>query len=137
MNNGMRYGLVWAVQPRHYNDSMDEPLTRPLSRYVQELIRIRSKHKDVLFFGRFRDTLGAEVKGGADVRYSVFEGMDQPGKACVVVNFGNEEETAEVTWPGGEGSQVEILMPFHTDTIQKLPATVRLAPRTCAVIAQM
>ena len=41
MNNGMRYGLVWAVQPRHYNDSMDERLTRPLSRYVQELIRIR------------------------------------------------------------------------------------------------
>jgi hypothetical protein len=33
MNNGMRYVLVWAVQPRHYNDSMDEPLTRPLSPY--------------------------------------------------------------------------------------------------------
>src|SRR5271157_2402045 len=136
MNNGMRYGLVWAVQPRHYNDSMDEPLTRPLSRYVQELIRIRSKHKDVLFFGRFRDTQGADVKGGANVRYSVFEGMDQPGKACVVVNFGNEMETAEVTWPGGEGSQVEVLIPFQPDTIQTLPATIRLAPRTCAVIAQ-
>ena len=98
MNNGMRYGLVWAVQPRHYNDSMDEPLTRPLSRYVQELIRIRAKHKDLLFLGRFCDTRGAEVKGGQHVRYSVFEGMDAPGKACVVVNFGNDEETAEVTW---------------------------------------
>jgi hypothetical protein len=136
MNNGMRYGLVWAVQPRHYNDSMDERLTRPLSRYVQELIRIRSKHQDVLFFGRFRDTLGAEVKGGADVRYSVFEGMDKPGKACVVVNFGDEEETAEVTWPGGEGSAVEVLAPFKADVVQYLPVTVRLAPRTCAVIAQ-
>ena len=111
-------------------------LTRPLSRYVQELIRIRSKHKDVLFLGRFRDTLGAEVKGGANVRYSVFEGMDKPGKACVVVNFGDEEETAEVTWPGGEGSQVEVLAPFQPDAVQTLPATVRLAPRTCAVIAQ-
>jgi hypothetical protein len=136
MNNGMRYGLVWAVQPRHYNDSMEEALTRPLSRYVQELIRIRSKYKDVLFFGRFRDTLGAEVKGGPDVRHSVFEGMDKPGKACVVVNFGNELETAEVTWPGGEGSPVEVLMPFQPDTVQTLPATIRLAPRTCAVIAQ-
>ena len=135
MNNGMRYGLVWALQPRHYNDSMDERLTRPLSRYVQELIRIRSKHKDVLFFGRFCDTLGAEVKGGADVRYSVFEGMDKPGKACVVVNFGNEEETAEVMWPGGEGSEVEVLAPFQADRVLKLPATIRLAPRTCAVVA--
>ena len=60
--------------------------------------------------------------------------MDKPGKACVVVNFGNEEETAEVTWPGGEGTQVEVLMPFQPDTIQTLPARIRLAPRTCAVI---
>jgi hypothetical protein len=135
MNNGMRYGLVWAVQPRHYNDSMDEPLTRPLSLYVKELIRIRSKHKDVLFFGRFRDTMGAEVKAGSNVRYSVFEGMDGPGKACVVVNFGNEDETAEVTWPGGEGSQVDVLVPFRSDAVQTLPAKIRLAPRTCAVIA--
>jgi len=136
MNNGMRYGLVWAVQPRHYNDSMDEPLTRPLSRYVQELIRIRSKHPDVLFLGRFRDTLGAEVNAGPDVRYSVFEGMNQRGKACVVVNFGNKEESAEVTWPEAQGSQVEVLMPFQPDAVQTLPATVRLAPRTCAVVAQ-
>jgi hypothetical protein len=136
MNNGMRYGLVWAVQPRHYNDSMDERLTQPLSRYVQELIRIRAKHKEVLFFGRFRDTLGAEVKGGENVRYSVFEGMDKPGKACVVVNFGNVDEIAEVAWPGGEGTQVEVLAPFQPDTVQTLPAKVRLAPRTCAVIAQ-
>ena len=136
MNNGMRYGLVWAVQPRHYNDSMDERLTQPLSRYVQELIRIRAKHKDLLFLGRFRDTLGAEVKAGPNVRYSVFEGMDGPGKACVVVNFGNEEASAEVTWPGGEGSEVEVLAPFQPDAVQRLPAKIRMAPRTCAVIVR-
>ncbi len=136
VNNGMRYGLVWAIQPRHYNDSMDELLTRPLSRYVQELIRIRAKHKGVLFLGRFRDTRGAEVKGGEHVRYSVFEGMDQPAKACVVVNFGNEEETAEVAWKAGEGRQVEILMPFHADATASLPVKVKLAPRTCAVIVE-
>jgi len=135
MNNGMRYGLVWAVQPRHYNDSMDERLTRPLSLYVQELIRIRSKHKEVLFLGRFRDTLGAEVKAGSNVRYSVFEPMDMAGKACVVVNFGNEEETAEVNWSGGEGMEVEVLVPFQPDGVQSLPAKILLPPRTCAVIA--
>ena len=135
MNNGMRYGLVWAMQPRHYNDSMDEPLTRPLSRYVQELIRIRTKHKELLFHGRFRDTVGAEVKAGKDVRYSVFEGMDRPGKACVVVNYGNEEATTEVSWPGGEGLTVEILKPFQPDAVDRLPVKVRMAPRTCAIVA--
>jgi len=134
MNNGMRYGLVWAMQPRHYNDSMDEPLTRPLSRYVQELIRIRNKHKALLFHGKFRDTLGADVKAGPEVRYSVFEGMDTPGKACVVVNFGNGENEAEVSWPGGTGRAVEILKPFSPDTAGVLPVKVRLAPRSCAVV---
>ena len=136
VNNGMRYGLVWAIQPRHYNDSMDEPLTRRLSEYVRELIRIRAKHRDLLFHGRFRDTLGAEVRAGEDVRYSVFEGVEKPGKACVVVNYGNEQAGAEVTWPGGEGETVEVLKPFHPEAEDKLPVKVQLAPRTCAVIVK-
>ena len=41
LNNGMRYGLVWAMAARHYNDSVEERLTRPLTRYLRELIRIR------------------------------------------------------------------------------------------------
>jgi hypothetical protein len=137
MNNGMRYGLVWAMQPRHYNDSMDEPLTRRLSEYVRELIRIRAKHRDLLFLGRFRDALGAEVRAGKNVRHSVFEGMEKPGKACVVVNYGNEEASAEVTWPGGEGEAVEVLKPFHPDTENKLPVNVQLAARTCAVVVRL
>ena len=133
MNNGMRYGLVWAVAPLHYNDGMDTPLMQPLSRYVQELIRIRSQHKDVLFHGRFRDTEGAEVKGGPLVRYSVFEG-GKAGKAVVVVNYGNTEETATVSWNGGTGGKVEIAVPFQKEKQASLPARVRIPPRTCAVV---
>jgi hypothetical protein len=61
--------------------------------------------------------------------------MEKPGKARVVVNYGNEEAGAEVTWPGGEGQTVEILKPFQPDAMDKLPVTIRLAPRTCAVVA--
>jgi hypothetical protein len=61
--------------------------------------------------------------------------MDMAGKACVVVNFGNEEETAEVNWSGGEGMEVEVLVPFQPDGVQSLPAKILLPPRTCAVIA--
>ncbi len=129
MNNGMRYGLVWAVAPLHYNDGMDTPLMRPLSRYVQELIRIRARHKEVLFHGRFRDTEGARVTAGPQVRYSVFEG---PGKAVVVVNYGDTAEAATVTWPGQD--KVEIEVPFEKSAMATLPARVRIPPRTCAVI---
>jgi hypothetical protein len=136
MNNGMRYGLVWAMAPRHYNDSLDEPVTRPLAEYVKELIRMRARYKQVLFHGRFRDTIGATVKAGSHVRYSVFEGLAQPGKACVVVNYGNEEATAEVHWPGQDGLAVEVLQPFRKDAAARLPVTLRLPPRSCAVVAQ-
>jgi hypothetical protein len=134
MNNGMRYGMVWALAPRHYNDSLDEPLTQPLSRYVAELIRIRAKHKDVLFHGRFRDTEGAEVKGGPPLRHSVFESWDGKRKACVVVNFGNTPEEATVNWSGGMAGRVTICRPFEPDTAGTMPARVRLAPRSCAVV---
>jgi hypothetical protein len=69
------------------------------------------------------------------VRHSVFEGMGAPGKACVVVNYDNDETTAEVRWPGAEGREVELLQPFRKDTRARLPVTLRLPPRSCAVVA--
>ena len=117
MNNGMRYGMVWDLAPRHYNDSIDEPLTRPLARYVGELIRIRKKYRDLLFQGRFNDTFGATVTGEASIRYSVFNAMDPADKrrACVVVNFGDRNETAEVKFDGAGGAEADISAPFEAD----------------------
>ena len=60
--------------------------------------------------------------------------MAGPGKACVVVNFGNENADAEVGWPGGKGKAVEILKPFAPDTTGMLPVKIQLPPRTCAVV---
>ena len=134
MNNGMRYGMVWALAPRHYNDSLDEPLQRPLSRYVSELIRIRKQYRDVLFDGRFMDTIGAAVSGGPDVRYSVFQNISGTESAVVVVNFGDQQEPAEVNLTGVEGREVEISAPFETDRRGKLPLTLAVPPQRCVVV---
>ncbi|HEX7362391.1 MAG TPA: DUF6259 domain-containing protein [Bryobacteraceae bacterium] len=137
MNNGMRYGFVWALAPRHYNYSVDEPLTRPLARYVRELIRIRKKYADLLFYGRFNDTMGASVKGSADIRYSVFEPM-QPGnegRACVVVNFGHAPQPVEINFEGS-GGEVILAMPFHPDRKVTLPARVSVPPHQLAVVVK-
>ena len=137
MNNGMRYGLVWALAPNHYNDSVDEPLTQPLARYVNELIRIRKKHADLLFYGRFNDTIGATVKGGADIRYSVFKSFqpEAKGRACVVVNFGDDPETVEVNLEGIDG-EVTIAAPFQQDRRATLPARISIPPHQLAVIVR-
>jgi hypothetical protein len=135
MNNGMRYGLVWDLAPRHYNDSVDEPLTRPLARYVAELIRIRKQYANLLFFGRFNDTLGASVQGGPDIRYSVFHSADpdSTAAACVVVNFGDTPEQADVQVDGTTG-EATIAEPFHADRTAHFPVALTVAPHALAVI---
>ena len=137
MNNGMRYGLVWALAPRHYNDSADEILTRPLARYVSELIRIRKQYEDLLFYGRFNDTLGANVQGDADIRYSVFRSTEaeDPSMACVVVNFGDAPESAEVDFPGVSGDIV-IATPFNSERGAHLPVRLSILPHQLAVIVK-
>jgi len=63
-------------------------------------------------------------------------GSTVQSKAGAIVNFGNEEGDAQVMWPGGEGQSVVILKPFRPDAVDKLPVTIRLAPRTCAVVVK-
>jgi hypothetical protein len=137
MNNGMRYGLVWDMAPRHYNASVDEPLTRPLARYVSELIRIRKEYASLLFLGRFNDTLGATVTADADIRYSVFEPLqpDTPGRACVVVNFGDSPERAEVGMDGLSG-EVTVAAPFQKDRAATLPVSLTVPAHRLEVIVK-
>jgi hypothetical protein len=137
MNNGMRYGLVWDLAPRHYNDSVDEPLTRPLARYVRELIRIRKKYADLLFYGRFQDTMGATVQGDAEIRYSVFRPMqpNDEGRTCVVVNYGDTPQSAEIDIHDRSG-EVTVATPFHPDRKAVLPVRISIPPHQLAVIVK-
>ena len=137
MNNGMRYGLVWALAPNHYNDSVDEPLTQPLARYVNELIRIRKKYADLLFYGRFMDTMGAKVRGGDNIRHSVFAPLepDALDQACVVVNFGDASESVEVDLEGVSG-EVAVAAPFQPDRRAILPVRISVPPQQLAVFVK-
>lgn len=137
MNNGMRYGFVWDLAPRHYNASVDEPLTRPLARYVSELIRIRKEFSDLLFLGRFNDTMGATVTGDPDIRYSVFEPLHpgEQGRACVVVNFGDKPESAAIHLDGLSG-EVTVAAPFQADHRATLPVRLTVPANTVEVIVK-
>lgn len=137
MNNGMRYGLVWDLAPRHYNDSVDEKLTRPLAEYVSELIAIRKRYEGLLFLGRFNDTLGATVTGGQWIRYSTFTTFTpKDGKrACVVVNFGDTPEQAEVNLEGETG-EVTIARPGEAEQTAELPLKVEVPPHRLVVVVK-
>lgn len=135
INNGMRYGFVWDLAPRHYNESVDEPLTRPLAQYVSELIRIRKEYADLLFLGRFNDTMGATVHGGANVRYSVFKPLQagKKGEACVVVNFDTTPQSVDVRLDGFSGQAV-VARPFQPDQTVTLPVRLTIPPHELAIV---
>ena len=134
----MRYGFVWAMAPRHYSASMDESVTQSLSKYVAELIRIRKKYSDILFTGRFMDTIGATIKCGVNSRFSVFELMnDTTKKAVVLVNFDNAEDEMEVNIDNAKNKKAELCIPFQNDRIVQLPAKIKVPPQTCAVLVEM
>jgi hypothetical protein len=137
LNNALRHGLVWAIAAREHSASLDEKLTRPLSRYLSELIRIRKRYADILFHGRFNDTNGAHVTGDAEnIRYSVFTPVDAENaeRACVIVNFGDREETADVSIVGKDGAEATICTPFVDDRVTTLPLTLTLPPHHAAVV---
>jgi hypothetical protein len=138
MNNGLRYGLVWALAPRHYQESLAEPLTQPLARHLAELIRIRSKHDDILFHGRLEDGAAVTVERHPHLRHSVFGATRPTGprRACVLVNFGGKPVSTTVSWDT-PASRVEVCQPFEPDRIVEGPVAVRVAPRSCAVVVDL
>jgi hypothetical protein len=101
------------------------------------LIRIRKKYEDLLFYGRFNDTLGVTVRGDADIRYSVFKSAqpNSPSQACVVVNFGDAPESAEINIDGVSGSVV-IATPFLPDRNDHLPVRLSIPPHQLAVVVK-
>jgi hypothetical protein len=91
----------------------------------------------LLFFGRFNDTFDASVTGGSGIRYSVFEPLKQnaKGRACVIVNFGDTAEKANLTMEGLSG-EVTVATPFQPDRSATLPLDLEIPPHQLAVVVK-
>jgi hypothetical protein len=50
------------------------------------------------------------------------------------VNFGDQDENAELTFPGLEKQQLEVAAPFETEREISQPARITIAPHTCVVL---
>lgn len=137
LNNGLRYGLVWTIAPRGFTASMDEASTRPLSQYLSELIRIRKKYESLLFEGRYVEDIGVKVDGDKEnIRYGVFEPVSSASqqRACVVVNFGDQQENVEVSIQGSEGHEATVSAPFMPDRVVLLPSKLVVRPHQVIVV---
>ena len=90
----------------------NHPLTRPLSEYFSELIRIREEYADLLFHGASMDTEDASVSSLGAVHYSVFENMNNPAeKGVFVVNYEDDPSEATVSVHGANEAQGSYAVP--------------------------
>ena len=71
--------------------SLDDELMRPLSRYLAELIRIRKRHADLLFDGRYE---GAD--GGAIGRRLDFLAQELNREANTLCSKSNDVELTNI-----------------------------------------
>lgn len=115
------------------SDSTDEPLTCRLARFVRELIRIRKKYVDLLFYKHSNGQYGATIQG-ASIRDSAFKPFQPNDRSrASVVNFGDTPEPAEVDIVRGE---ITITTPFLLEYQAVLPVRIALYSHHFAGIAQ-
>ncbi len=62
VNGAIVTGAVLCIEPEGYTNSLGSPMWRKFGRYIQEVERIRKELFDIIFLGRFLDTLEAEVQ---------------------------------------------------------------------------
>ena len=80
-----------------------------LAEYIGEVNRFKRKHRSLMMHGRFRDTLGATVKG--DCLYSVIEGSNG-GRALVLRNHHDVAVKVRARLDETKGLSMKMWRPF-------------------------
>ena len=103
-----------------------------LAAYIGEVNRFKRKYRSIMMHGRFRDTIGATVRG--DCLYSVIEG-DSGTKALVLRNPHGKAVKVQARFEETGGRSARIWRPFAKErAISKMPVSMSLKPYEAAVI---
>ena len=108
----------------------DFPLTMA---YGKKIDALRSKYKDYLWDGEFRDTLGANVNANGSFGYSVF--VAATGKRAVVVINQEFGKTVMATVKLPHPSKLVVATPEQLDPVPT-KGTVQIPARSAAVVME-
>ncbi|NQT92851.1 MAG: hypothetical protein HQ559_08825 [Lentisphaerae bacterium] len=136
VNNATRYGYQIMVGTARFSKSMQDEPMQPLSKYIQEVLRIREELEDTIYYGEFLDRLEADVDTHDDVRWNTHRNPDTGQRACVLANLGHEPRQATVRFDGGS-RPLQIHVPFREVMTARQPATIAIEPRRLAVVKEV
>jgi hypothetical protein len=116
VNGAVLTGSVICVEPDAYQGSLNQPMWEKLGSYIKEIERIRNEIKEIIFTGKYYDTLGANVTWISSVNDK------EKGKVMDIIG-------AEVMIPGGVNSSINenfggLFYAVHSDLEDKVRAIV-------------
>ena len=136
VNNAARFGYQVMVGTARYSRSMQDEPMKPLSRYIQEVNRIREELRDTIYWGEFLDMEGAKVESHWQVKYSTHRNPASGKTACVVCNFGSEAYDAKVTFSDSQADGAAIYQPFEAVKKCALPWSGKIEPRQMLILVE-
>jgi hypothetical protein len=136
VNNAVRYGYQILVGPVRFSASMADDQSRPISRYIREVIRIREELEDTIFFGECLDTMEARVAPARLLRYGTFRNPETGQRACVLVNLGVEPVCTNVTFEEPCAQTARIYKPFEDVTDEALGTAITVPGERLAIVVE-
>jgi hypothetical protein len=135
VNNCIQCGhwMCFAIN-NHHGTLAKAPELGP---YVREVLRIRNVLNDLLWAGRFRDTLGANVDiTRGHVRYAVHEHPSSGQRAYVIVNYSDDEPATVRLHPDRGGMRYRLYTPFAETRWWSAEEAVDVPPARFAVVVE-
>lgn len=131
INNCVRYGHIINMEAKNlHGTAVNE---QKMSQYTEEVLKIRRRLKEVLWYGRLEEPL--KVKADNEkIRFSLFAAKKTNHHAVVLTHFERNEEKTMLSIEGKIGQQVRIHLPFQEVTEAVLPCTVAVLKNQLAVV---
>jgi hypothetical protein len=141
INHAVRTGQVICVEPESYQGSLEQPLYHDLANYIKEVERIRRELHDLIFYSRYMDQEGGEVKA-TDSRktdvllFSVHRHFSQDRLALVIVNDSQEAKTYRWNFTRKKVEQALLYQPFTAVRTVKPSDPLEIKPEGLQIIVE-
>jgi hypothetical protein len=141
INQAIRTGQVICVEPESYQGSLAQPLYRELANYIREVERIRGELHDLIFYARYLDQEGGEVKvaddrGTSTLPFSVHSHFSKDRLALVIVNDFRESKTFRWNFTGKKVAQALLYQPFSPVRTIKQSDPLKIKPEGLQIIVE-
>jgi hypothetical protein len=134
INMAVRCGYFISAEFPGFRRGFGDKRFEVLSKYLAEVLRIRRRLEDTIYFGEFMDTQGARVENATpDILYGVFRNAETDQYACVIQNVGEKQTAVTLRFDHGS-NKWRTYSPFHGERAAEADGTIGIEPHSFAIV---